>query len=222
MSVKMGADSFYMSFEQVPKGTMLVGIDVSHASKDHSIVGFCASYNSNLSHYYSDIIKQKRGQEIVDNNLSKVFSDALTCYKNHNDQLPSHIIIYRDGVGDSQRQEVLQKEVNQFHEAIEALYNKTTVQPTITLVIVNKRINQKFFLQKGKNLDNPWSGTLIDTTVVERQDCNTEYDFFLIPQNTTQGCVTPTHFYVAYDNSPIKKDVLEKLTFDLCYYYFNW
>ena len=70
MSVKMGADSFYMSFEQVPKGTMLVGIDVSHASKDHSIVGFCASYNSNLSHYYSDIIKQKRGQEIVDNNLS--------------------------------------------------------------------------------------------------------------------------------------------------------
>ena len=83
--MKMGGDSFNMAFEQVPKGTMLVGIDVSHADSKHSIVGFCASYNSDLSHYYSDIIKQKRGQEIVDNNLSKVFSDALTCYKNHND-----------------------------------------------------------------------------------------------------------------------------------------
>ncbi len=201
---------------------MLVGIDVSHADKDHSIVGFCATYNRNLSHYYSDIIKQKRRQEIVDKNLSTTFGKALQCYQEHNGDLPKHIIIYRDGVGDSQRIDVLQKEVNQFEEAIDYLYNKASVKPTITLVIVNKRINQKFFLVRGKNIENPQSGTLIDTTVVEREDNNTEYDFFLIPQNTTQGCVTPTHFYVAYDNSPIKKDVLEKLTFDLCYYYFNW
>lgn len=61
MTVKMGADTFFLKFDQVPNGTMLVGIDVSHADANNSVVGFCASYNSNLSHYFSDVIKQKRG-----------------------------------------------------------------------------------------------------------------------------------------------------------------
>ena len=69
---------------------------------------------------------------------------------------------------------------------------------------------------------NPPSGTLIDCKIVENQDSNVEYDFYLVPQFTTQGCVLPTHFYVAYNDSPISKDAVEKLTFDLCHYYFNW
>jgi len=66
MSMKLGGDSFFLRFEQVLEGTMLVGIDVSHAGHDSSIVGFCATYNRSLSHYYSEVIKQKRKQEIVD------------------------------------------------------------------------------------------------------------------------------------------------------------
>lgn len=91
----------------------------------------------------------------MDNNLSKTFEKALNCYHDHNNEFPKHIIIYRDGVGDSQRKDVLQKEVNQFYDAIEALYNKASVKPTITLVIVNKRINQKFFVMNGKQIENP-------------------------------------------------------------------
>lgn len=49
-----------------------------------------------------------------------------------------------------------------------------------------------------------------------------EYDFFLIPQFATQGCVLPTHFYVAFNDSKLKKDAVEKLTFALCHYYYNW
>ena len=48
------------------------------------------------------------------------------------------------------------------------------------------------------------------------------YDFYLVPQNTTQGCVTPTHFFVAYDTSSLTKEALETMTFALCHYYFNW
>ena len=32
----------------------------------------------------------------------------------------------------------------------------------------------------------------------------------------------PTHFYVAFNDSELKKDVIEKFTFDLCHYYFNY
>jgi len=57
---------------------------------------------------------------------------------------------------------------------------------------------------------------------VENQSSEKEYDFFLVPQFTTQGCVLPTHFYVAYNDSQMKKKVVEDLTFALCHYYYNW
>jgi len=91
------------------------------------------------------------------------------------------------------------------------------------VIIVNKRITQRFFIEdQGGRLNNPPSGALIDTNVVENQDSMSEYDFYLVPQTTTQGCVLPTHFYVAFNDSPVDKSTIEKLTYDLCHYYFNW
>lgn len=59
----------------------------------------------------------------------------------NNGSLPSKIIIFRDGVGEGMRDDLISKEVNQFKEALKSLYNKATGIPPITLVIVNKRIN---------------------------------------------------------------------------------
>lgn len=88
---------------------------------------------------------------------------------------------------------------------------------------MNKRITQRFFLEDDRgNLVNPPSGSCIDEVIVENSDSNIEYDFYLVPQTTTQGCVLPTHFYVAFNDSPLKKDTIEQLTYDLCHYYFNW
>ncbi len=71
---------------------------------------------------------------------------------------------------------------------------------------------------------NPPSGTLIDDEIVEetKSDESVSYDFYMIPQETTQGCVTPTHFFVAYDDSGMSQQHLQQLTFDLCHYYANW
>jgi hypothetical protein len=50
------------------------------------------------------------------------------------------------------------------------------------------------------------------------------FDFYLTPANTTQGCVLPTHFYVALNTAApyIGKLDIEHLTFALCHFYFNW
>ena len=32
----------------------------------------------------------------------------------------------------------------------------------------------------------------------------------------------PTHFYVAFNDSSLKKEAVEKFTFALCHYYYNW
>ena len=65
----------------------------------------------------------------------------------HNRQLPTNFIIFRDGVGDAQRMQVIQKEIQQFREAFSEVYNKAATQPQITLVVVNKRITQRFFVR---------------------------------------------------------------------------
>ncbi len=87
---------------------MLIGIDVCHQG-ENSIVGFCASINQEMSQYFSHKIVQRRGQEIVNKELTTALKAALNSYSNqHPKKLnPDHFIIYRDGVGDAMRKQVL-------------------------------------------------------------------------------------------------------------------
>merc|ERR1719506_868339 len=96
--------------------------------------------------------------------------------------------------------------------------------PKITLVVVNKRINQRMFTQSGHQINNPQPGTIIDTSLVENSQDNKVFDFFLVPQMTTQGCVTPTHFFVSLNESyeDVTKGDIENLTFQMCFMYSNW
>lgn len=140
MNSKLGGDLFHLSFsKELSMKTMLIGIDVCHSGPT-SIVGFCASINRQMSQYYSEKINQKRGQEIVDKQLKDSIKRALGCFEERHGDYPDHFIIYRDGVGDAMRRQVLQKEITQLKEAINDTYNLAKKKPYITVVIVNKRI----------------------------------------------------------------------------------
>jgi Piwi domain len=118
---------------------MLIGLDVCH-SGPMSIVGFCASINATRSQYWSERIVQKKGQEIVGPQLKDAIKRALGCFADKCGDYPDHFIIYRDGVGDGMRRQVLQQEVCQLREAIGETYNLAKKKPCITVIIVNKRI----------------------------------------------------------------------------------
>lgn len=62
MNSKMQGDLFNVKFAQevTKQHTMLLGIDVSHGG-NKSIVGFCATYNRELTQYYSQRIVQNKG-----------------------------------------------------------------------------------------------------------------------------------------------------------------
>jgi hypothetical protein len=76
--------------------------------------------------------------------------EAINAFaKHHAGEFPTNFVIYRDGVGDAMRDQVLQAEIPQFEAAINKLYNKAAVAPEITVVVVNKRISQRFFLLDG-------------------------------------------------------------------------
>ena len=89
---------------------MLVGMDVCHQGHE-SITGFVASYNNFLSSYYTEVFTQKKGQEIVKGNkLKECMVNALNQFRQVNGAMPGHIIFYRDGVGDSMRDQVMHYE----------------------------------------------------------------------------------------------------------------
>ena len=122
-----------------------------------------------MSQYYSGYLVQKKGQEIVQDNMKELIEEAISTFaKNHKGEFPTTFIIFRDGVGDAQRDQVLSTEIPQFEAAINKLYNKAAQKPEISVVVVNKRISQRFFVTDSQGrLQNPPSGCIIDKGLVE-------------------------------------------------------
>lgn len=110
-----------------------------------------------------------------------------TFAQNHNNLFPTNFIIYRDGVGDAMRHQVLASEVSQFESAIKQLYKNEMEQPEITVVVVNKRITQRIFVkdQRSGKLVNPPSGCILDKVIVDNYDNESQFDFFMVPATTT-------------------------------------
>lgn len=222
---KMGGDLFHLKFPEKldSQRTMLIGIDVCHAG-GNSIVGFAASVNKEMSQYYSDFLVQKKGQEVVTSQLKDCLKSSLELFrKNNKNNYPTEIFIFRDGVSHGERSLVINAEVTQFQNACNEMYNQAEKKPKITLIIVNKRIIQNFFIKEGNRLNNAPSGCIIDTEIVQQSgNTSKEYDFFLFPVRGTQGCQRPTHFFVPLNQSSLTKLELQQFTFALCHYYFNW
>lgn len=182
-----------------------------------------------MSQYYSDYIVQAKGQEIVKDKMKVLIKRAIEVFKTSQGAKPTNFIIFRDGVGEQMREQVLSSEISQFHAAIADLYDQEKEDiPEITVVVVNKRITQRFFVsdERSGELRNPPSGCIIDRQLIEQDGSGQEkpgvFDFYLTPANTTQGCVLPTHFFCAMNASKIGKFDIEHLTFALCHFYFNW
>ena len=47
------------------------------------------------------------------------------------------------------------------------------------------------------------------------------FEFYIQPQEVTQGSATPTCFHVAYGNLNFP-EMIPKFTYDLCHIYSNW
>ncbi|KAK4813307.1 hypothetical protein QYF61_023982 [Mycteria americana] len=215
MNCKMGGELW--SVEIPLKQVMIVGIDCYHdtLSGKQSIAGFVASLNQTMTRWFSRCAIQGRGQELVDG-LKACLQTALRDWFKWNKYLPSRIIVYRDGVGDGQLNTLVNYEVPQFLDCLKSVgkdYN-----PRLTVIVVKKRVNTRFFAQCGGALKNPPPGTVVDVEVTRPE----WYDFFIVSQAVRNGCVAPTHYNVIYDTSKLKPDHVQRLTYKLCHMYYNW
>ncbi|XP_060666296.1 protein argonaute-3-like [Drosophila nasuta] len=210
MNCKLGGSLWSV---KIPfKKVMICGIDSYHdpSQKSSSVAAFVASLNATYTQWYSKAVVQTKREELV-NGLTSAFECAMESYKRRNGYLPDSVIIYRDGVGDGQLNLCSMYEIPQF----EAISGKNI---KITFIVVQKRINTRFFTGSNNNYTNPSPGTVVDKGITRAQ----MYDFFLVSQSVRQGTVSPTHFVVLRDDSNYGPDIIQKLSYKLCFLYYNW
>lgn len=128
--------------------TMFVGIDVTHPTGTESqanapsIAAVVANNDPSLGQWPADVVTQEHRKEMLDTNLRNMVLARLRKWKNQR-VLPKHIMVYRDGVSESQYQEVLNTELAQIQEAVKIYYEGQTT-PKITFLIVGKRHHTRF------------------------------------------------------------------------------
>ena len=107
--------------------------------------------------------------------------ERLGLWISKHSQGPDNILIYRDGVSESQYKTVLEEELKQIREACQAIYGPRP-PPEITIVVVGKRHHTRFYPTDAGTADNkgnPVNGTVVDRGVTMEKGC--KYCQFLCP-----------------------------------------
>jgi len=214
MNCKLGGEPWTV---KIPlKDTMVIGFDTYHDSinKGTSVGALVSSTNDTFTKYSSTCIFHKSNEEIT-MGMKGAVTKALRRYHDANNNLPSRIIFFRDGVGDGQIEYVRDHEIRAIKDAFKE--NGIGDQLKFTYIIVSKRINTRFFTD-GNRPGNPPSGTIVDDVVTLPE----RYDFFLVSQSVRQGTVNPTSYNVIEDSSQLRPEHIQKLAYKLTHLYYNW
>ncbi|XVF20204.1 hypothetical protein REPUB_Repub11eG0177800 [Reevesia pubescens] len=232
INAKMGGLNSMLTIEQTPSipvvskvPTIILGMDVSHGSPGQSDVPSIAAVVSSrhwpsISRYRASVRTQSPKLEMVDS-LFKRVSDKedegimrealLDFYTSSGKRKPDQIIIFRDGVSESQFNQVLNIELDQIIEACKFLDENWN--PKFVVIVAQKNHHTKFFQQGSP--DNVPPGTVIDKQVCHPKN----NDFFLCAHAGMIGTTRPTHYHVLLDQIGFSSDDLQELVHSLSYVY---
>uniref|UniRef100_A0A672J391 Piwi-like RNA-mediated gene silencing 2 n=1 Tax=Salarias fasciatus TaxID=181472 RepID=A0A672J391_SALFA len=213
MNAKLGGELWTISIPL--KNMMVIGVDVHHnTSKNRqSVMGFVASVNGALTRWYSRVTFQRPNEELICG-FRVCFLAALRKYYEVNHNLPDKIVVYRDGVSESQLKAVEQYEIPQL---ITCFKNFTDYDPKLTFIVVQKRISTTLY-STARGIGPPPPGTVLDHTLTSQN----WVDFFLISHHIIRGCAVPTHYVTLHNTANLPPDHLQRLTFKMCHLYWNW
>ncbi|CAF1537908.1 unnamed protein product [Rotaria sp. Silwood1] len=201
---------------------MYVGVDLNHGApgsgRKFSTVAVVASADDIPNRYFKEIYVQERlpearGQSreyVVD--MKEIMKSLISQYEQHHDYPPKAIIIYRDGIANSEFDSVFEKELMAIREACVEL--SSIYRPYLTYIVVNKKHHTRLFPTDSNG--NVKAGTVVDSHEVTNP---TTYDFFLNSHHGEKGTNRPAHYHVLYDDNKLKPDEVQMLTYALCYTY---
>ena len=191
---------------------MVIGVDSSHIKGKRTGVAMVGTINDTFTDFFNkiDIIEEKN-KEQLQYCVSSFIREAVVQYNKANkNKNPKGIVIYRQGVS-LQQKEYLKTEIKEITLECQKLSIK------FYYILVNTKTTFKFFEKAGNKFNNPGPGLLIIDGVTNKNF----FEFYIQPQEVTQGSATPTCFHVAYGNLDME-NFIPKFTYDLCHIYSNW
>ncbi|CAN0923207.1 Protein argonaute 4 [Linum grandiflorum] len=231
INAKLGGLNSLLAVEHIPSipivskiPTMILGMDVSHGSPGQFDVPSIAAVVSSrrwpyISKYRASVRTQSPKVEMIDSLFKKVGDEdqgiireaLLDFYVSSQKVKPEQIIIFRDGVSESQFNQVLNIELDQIIEACKFLDEKW--DPKFVVIVAQKNHHTKFF-QPGSPENVP-PGTIIDNKVGHPKN----NDFYLCAHAGMIGTTRPTHYHVLMDEVGFSADDLQELVHSLSYVY---
>ncbi|KAJ1289157.1 hypothetical protein BS78_02G142900 [Paspalum vaginatum] len=208
---------------QIP--TLILGMDVSHGSPGRADIPSIAAVVGSrcwplISRYKASVRTQSPKVEMIDS-LFKPLDDGkddgimrellLDFYQTSQQRKPNQIIIFRDGVSESQFSQVLNVELNQIIKAYQSMGQGNL--PKFTVIIAQKNHHTKLF--QADSTENVPPGTVVDSGIVHPR----QYDFYMCAHAGPIGTSRPTHYHVLLDEIGFSADNLQKLVLSLSYVY---
>ncbi|PKI37016.1 hypothetical protein CRG98_042593 [Punica granatum] len=219
INAKLGGSNVEL-FERFPlldsSHFMFIGADVNHPGSRNttspSIAAVVGSINWPAANRYAARVRPQdhRKEKIV--NFGEMCLELVHSYARMNQVRPAKIVLFRDGVSESQFDMVLNEELVDIKRA----FRTKNYNPSITLIVAQKRHQTRLFPERdlgGGHNGNVPPGTVVDTTIVHPFD----FDFYLCSHYGGIGTSKPTHYYVLWDEHGFASDPLEKLIYNLCF-----
>ncbi|KAJ7949449.1 Argonaute family protein [Quillaja saponaria] len=215
INAKVGGMNSFLAVEHSPymplvskSPTLILGMDVSHGSPGRSEMPSIAAVVSSrrwplISSYRAAVRTQSPKVEMI----ASLFKPVYDTEGNITDDKG----IIRDGVSESQFNQVLNIELDQIIEACKHLDDSWS--PKFTLIIAQKNHHTKFF--QTRSPDNVPPGTVVDNKVCHPKN----NDFYLCAHAGMIGTSRPTHYQVLYDELGFSADDLQELVHSLSYVY---
>ncbi|XP_031490005.1 protein argonaute 4-like isoform X2 [Nymphaea colorata] len=230
---KLGGINSLLSFEKTPSipiistsPTIILGLDVSHGSPGHSDMPSIAAVVSSrewplISRYRAAVRTQSPKVEMIDSLFKPsvhedkktdlgIINELLIDFYQSCGRKPEKIIIFRDGVSESQFNQVLNIELKQITEACDFI--ESGYQPKITLIVAQMNHHTKLFQDSPENVP---PGTVVDTKICHPLN----FDFYMCAHAGMIGTTRPTHYHILVDEIGFSADDLQMLVHSLSYVY---
>ena len=204
---------------------MFIGVDVSHADQGSSHPSHAAvvgSLDGRCSQYVTHLSTQKGRTEMV-YEMEDAMESIIRAFKAKNGDIPRHIIVYRDGVSDSQFQTILDNELPAIKGALARLgYPEDAALVTIIICQKNHHTRLVYEEKVGEKQSyiNPSPGLCVDASSGSDSISSPDrFEFYLNSHATIQGTAKPTKYSVIYDEIGFKLSEIQLMTYWLCYLY---
>ncbi|KAK6727333.1 hypothetical protein RB195_005182 [Necator americanus] len=212
--------------------TLVVGYDVAHPGKPTrdeimnkmpplkpSVVGFSFNGATHPESFIGDYhFQTPRREKVEDCVLNARFKWILELFRRNRSVWPERVVITRDGVSEGQYRMVVEDELGAIKEACMEfgnLHGRESWMPLFTVVVATKRHNARFFVEKGKYIENPQPATVVDTDVV-RNDIT---EFYMLSHRPVQGTAKSTSYQVIVDENDMSSDEVQSLMLALSFHH---